>query len=56
MIPRPFARVHVHVGEPLEIPPDLPRDEIEEWRGILEEALHQAQDTALAELDKNAKG
>jgi len=56
MIPRPFARVHVHVGEALEIPPNLPRDEIEKWRGLLEEALNQAQDAALAELNKKAKG
>ena len=52
LIPKPFARVHVHVGEALEIPLDLPREQMENWRGILEEALNRAQDMALQELNK----
>jgi lysophospholipid acyltransferase (LPLAT)-like uncharacterized protein len=50
LIPKPFARVHLHIGEPLQVPPGLPREEMEEWRGKVEAALHRAQAEARQEL------
>lgn len=38
-VPRPFARVIVACGEPLQVPPDLDRAEAERWRVRLEAAL-----------------
>ena len=43
LIPKPFARVHVHMGAPLHIPPKLSREETEAWRQRMELALKEAQ-------------
>lgn len=39
MIPKPFARVVIGVGEPCSVPPDLPLDEIEPHRQNVQEAV-----------------
>jgi hypothetical protein len=38
-VPRPFARVIVACGEPVQVPPDLDRAEAERWRARLESLL-----------------
>ncbi|HVF09854.1 MAG TPA: lysophospholipid acyltransferase family protein [Abditibacteriaceae bacterium] len=55
MIPKPFARVHVHIGEALKVPPNLSRDEMQHWRTTLEQALNEAEAVAIEAVTKNAK-
>lgn len=47
LIPKPFARVHIHIGEPLALPADIARDEMELWQdritAVINEASAQAQ-------------
>lgn len=52
LIPKPFSRVHVHVGEPISIPPNLSREETLEWQSKIAEALNEAHRVAQAELQK----
>lgn len=40
-IPRPFSRVHIGYGEPLNVPADLDERAAEAWRDRLERALQQ---------------
>jgi lysophospholipid acyltransferase (LPLAT)-like uncharacterized protein len=40
-IPRPFATVHLCIGEPAAIPADADEDEIERRRQGLEDELHR---------------
>ena len=40
-IPKPFGRAIVLRGEPIEVPPDLGREEIERYAGIVERAMHE---------------
>ncbi|MEO6906548.1 MAG: lysophospholipid acyltransferase family protein, partial [Abditibacteriaceae bacterium] len=49
-IPKPFAKVHMHAGRVLEVPPGLDRDGVEEWRLRIENALREAQDEAARQL------
>lgn len=39
MIPRPFARVVLAVGEPLPVPPDTPLDRIEDYRLRMQQSI-----------------
>jgi hypothetical protein len=39
MIPKPFARVVIGIGEPYSVPPDVPLDEIEPHRQNVQEAV-----------------
>lgn len=47
LIPKPFSRVHVHLGAPLDLPDDIPREATEQWQRFIEEAIDCA-DTAAA--------
>lgn len=38
-LPKPFSRVLLRVGKLIRIPPDLDREEIEEWRRTVEDAM-----------------
>jgi lysophospholipid acyltransferase (LPLAT)-like uncharacterized protein len=52
MIPKPFARIVIAVGEPVEVPRDLSMDEIEAIRAKTQsaiEALIQASKAAVVE-------
>ncbi len=40
-IPKPFSKVTVAVGDLIQIPPDLSRDQIEAWRTTVEDALNK---------------
>ena len=42
LIPKPFSRVHIHLGEPLHVPAELSREENEEWRVKIEDALNES--------------
>ena len=50
LIPRPFTHVHIHLGEPLRLPPDIPRQEIASWQRIITDAIEQAEATAREKL------
>lgn len=51
MIPKPFSRVHLHVGPPLHVPPKLSREETDEWQLKVGAALEEAGRVAQWELD-----
>jgi lysophospholipid acyltransferase (LPLAT)-like uncharacterized protein len=42
LIPKPFSHVHLHIGEPVEVPTDLSREDTEHWRQRIEELLDAA--------------
>ena len=50
IIPKPFSRVHVHVGPPVLVPLKLARAETEEWRQRIQDALTQANEHAETHL------
>ena len=43
-LPKPFSRILLHMGDLVEIPPDLNRKEIEEWRQKIERAMRELSD------------
>lgn len=42
-IPKPFARVHLHMSAPLSVPANLPKGDMEKWLLVVEEALENAE-------------
>ena len=54
LIPKPFARVHIHMGPLLEIPDDIPRGENGAWcervKAALDDAERAAQDALTRQL------
>ncbi|HVF10296.1 MAG TPA: lysophospholipid acyltransferase family protein [Abditibacteriaceae bacterium] len=50
LIPRPFSRVHLHVGAPIEVPPKVARDQIPRWQNIIRDSLERAEATARQNL------
>ena len=50
LIPKPFARVHIHLGAALQIPPELSRAQSEIWREKIKAALDEAEQIAQKEL------
>jgi len=46
VIPRPFARISGYIGDPLVVPPDLPRDERRPYAEELERRMLRAQEQA----------
>ena len=55
MIPKPFARVHLHVGPPLHIPPKLSREETDEYQIKVGQAIDEAGRVAQWELGQRLK-
>lgn len=53
-VPRPFARVLVAYGEPLEVPPGLDEPALEVWRVKLEEALRECTARLVREAGEDA--
>jgi lysophospholipid acyltransferase (LPLAT)-like uncharacterized protein len=51
LIPKPFSRVHLHMGEPVEVPTGLSREDMENWQRRIEELI----DAALAEAERRVK-
>ena len=54
IIPKPGAHVHLHVGAPLHIPPDLTRQQTEAWQQQVSAALDESQRIARLEVEKRA--
>jgi lysophospholipid acyltransferase (LPLAT)-like uncharacterized protein len=42
LIPKPFARVHIHLGQPLEVPPNLSKDDMAQWQARVQDAISAA--------------
>ena len=55
IIPKPFARVHLHIGPPVQVPPNLPRDQTEAWQQKITQALNEAERVARCEIEARAK-
>ena len=53
-LPRPFARVLIGYGEPVEVPPALDAEAVEEWRSRLEEALRECTERLALEAGEGA--
>ncbi len=57
LIPKPFARVHVHIGQPLSLPTDIPREDTEEWQlritQIIDKAVEEAERQLKARVSKS---
>jgi lysophospholipid acyltransferase (LPLAT)-like uncharacterized protein len=51
MIPKPFARVVMAVGEPVEVPRATPVDELEHFRNTMENAVNSLADLSKQELE-----
>jgi lysophospholipid acyltransferase (LPLAT)-like uncharacterized protein len=52
LIPKPFSKVHMHIGKPIEIPANLTREETELWQVKVAEALNEAERVAQWELEQ----
>jgi lysophospholipid acyltransferase (LPLAT)-like uncharacterized protein len=54
LIPKPFSRVHIHIGTPLALPTDIPREDTELWQeritAIINEASSEAERQLKAQL------
>lgn len=55
MIPKPFARIVLAVGEPVAIPPRTPVDAMESYRKRMEDAVNTLCEQSMEELDGVAK-
>lgn len=55
LIPKPFARVHVHIGEPVVIPPNLERETTEEWQTLLDQIIDETSQEAERRLLKQKR-
>lgn len=55
LIPKPFARVHVHIGEPLTVPKNLSREETEAWQKRTKEIIDEASREAARQLNRKEK-
>lgn len=52
VIPKPFATIAVVAGDPIEVPPDLPREEFDAYLRRLETAIAEADTRARALLSE----
>ena len=55
IIPKPFSRVHLHVGPPLHIPPKLSAQETDAWQIKVGQAIIEAERVAQWELEERIK-
>ena len=53
MIPKPFARVVMAVGEPIEVPKATPVNELEHFRNAMENAVNSLAELSKRELEGN---
>jgi len=56
VIPKPFARVAIVYGEPIELPAELAKDRIDEWRQVVDRALLAADDEAWRLVENHDPG
>jgi lysophospholipid acyltransferase (LPLAT)-like uncharacterized protein len=40
-IPKPFARVYYYLGSPIAVPPNLSREQLAEWRGVVQSEMNR---------------
>ena len=52
LLPKPFSRVHVHIGAPLSVPEKLSREDNEKWQLKVTEIIDEACDEAERQLQK----
>lgn len=52
VIPKLTARVHLHLGEPIQVPRDATRDDLELWRDKIETAMKDATATAQEKIEQ----
>jgi len=52
MIPKPFARIVLAVGEPVHVPHDAPLDRIDEYRANMQDAVMNLMEQSKRELAK----
>jgi lysophospholipid acyltransferase (LPLAT)-like uncharacterized protein len=52
MIPKPFARIVLAVGEPVHVPQDAPLDRIDEHRATMQNAVMVLMEQSKRELAK----
>jgi hypothetical protein len=50
MIPKPFARIVLAVGEPLDVPPDTPLERIDDYRLRMQNAVNRLMEQSKREL------
>lgn len=59
LIPKPFASVHVHIGDPVSLPADIPREEMEKWQefvaNVIDEAQAEAQRQLCQTMERNSQ-
>jgi len=56
MIPKPFARIVLAVGEPLEVPPDTPLNHIDDYRLRMQNAVNRLMEQSKQELATSCQG
>ena len=52
-IPKPFSHAHLHAGAPLQVPPKLEREQVEEWRMRIQNSMREAQVEAQQRLNSS---
>lgn len=55
LIPKPFARVHVHIGKPLALPSDIPREDTENWQNRITQVINEAVEEAERQLQTRSQ-
>lgn len=55
LIPKPFARVHVHIGDPVTVPTEIPREAMEQWQHSLTTMIEEAAVEASRQLARHHK-
>lgn len=54
-IPKPFSRVHMHIGAPLSLPEDSPRVDTELWQQRITKVIEDATEEAERQLKERTK-
>lgn len=52
LIPKPFSRVHIHVGPMITLPPNVGKEQTPEWQTRIAELLDEASREAERQLQK----
>ena len=53
-IPKPWAKITLHIGESFQIPPNLTDEEVDQWREILRKKLNEISQVT-PEMEKEAE-
>ncbi len=55
LIPKPFARVHIHIGAPVTLPTDIAREDTQSWQDRVTQLIDGASEEAARQLEVRAK-